>query len=157
MKKKLSVLLIVGLMIPLFVLFESCVTSKNVIVESGVSLSKYKYVVYGKEENGDGELDDIMLMVQNEISKKLKTVSERQALSLLDQGEYILSPRVNIKTEKWDGGHTYITISFFDFDTNQRLAVAKSSGIGLSISHDQQLALEGIRKQLNKLFKEKTE
>ena len=69
----------------LFVLFESCVTSKNVIVESGVSLSKYKYVVYGKEENGDGELDDIMLMVQNEISKKLKTVSERQALSLLDQ------------------------------------------------------------------------
>ena len=76
-----------------------------------------------------------------------------QAITLLEQGEKILSPRISVKSEKWDGGHTYISISFYDYETNQSVAVVKSSGIGLSIAHDQQLAFSAIKKELNKVFK----
>ena len=50
-------------------------------------------------------------------------------------------------------GHTYISINLYDYETNQSIAVIKSSGIGLSISHDQQLAISAIKKELNKVFK----
>ena len=93
-------------------------------------------------------------MVQNELSGKLQVVSSSEALSLIDRCEYVITPRINVKTEKWDGGHTYITISFYDFKTNQLVAVVKSSGIGLSISQDQKLAFSAIKKELNKVFKE---
>ena len=62
------------------------------------------------------------------------------------------SPKINVKTEKWDGGHTYISISFYDYDTNQSIAVVKSSGIGLTISQDQKLAYKAIKKELDKVF-----
>ena len=58
-----------------------------------------------------------------------------------------------MKSEKWDGGHTYISISFYDYATNQSVAVVKSSGIGLTISHDQKLALSAIKKELDISFK----
>ena len=79
--------------------------------------------------------------------------SSKQALALIHQGEGVLSPRINVKTEKWDGGHTFITINFFDFNTNQSVVILKSSGIGLSISQDQKLAYKAIMKELNKTFK----
>lgn len=64
-----------------------------------------------------------------------------------------LHPKINVKTEKWDGGHTYISISFYDYDTNQSIAVIKSSGIGWSISQDQKLAYKAIKKNLTKSFR----
>ena len=32
---------------------------------------------------------------------------------------------------------SYITVTFYDYNNNQRIAVVKSSGIGMTISHDQ--------------------
>ena len=89
----------------------------------------------------------------NDISEKLQVVSSEKARSLIYQGEKVLSPRINVKTEKWDGGHTYISISFYDYDTNQSVAVVKSSGIGMTISHDQKLAYKALKKELDKTFK----
>ena len=134
--------------------FVSCVSSKGTTtLSNGTDITKYKYILFGKENDGDEELADILLMVQSELSEKLTVVSDAKAIQLIAQGEYVLSPRINVKTEKWGGGHTYISISFFDADTNQNVAVVKSSGIGLSISHDQQLAFKAIKKELDKVFK----
>ena len=41
-----------------------------------------------------------------------------------------------------------------DSNNNQRIAVVKSSGIGMTVSHDQNIALGAIRKKLDKLFKD---
>ncbi|MCD7710105.1 MAG: hypothetical protein LUI04_01955 [Porphyromonadaceae bacterium] len=131
----------------------SCSTSKSV-VSRGADISKYSYVVFGGEITGDRELDDIGLLVQNEIAAtNLKVVSASEGISKIALGEYVLTPNINVTTEKWDGGRTYIVITFYDYDTNQIVAVLKSSGIGLIISQDQSLALNGIRKKLNKIFK----
>ena len=133
--------------------FVSCASSKSTTtVLSGTDISKYKYVVFGTDDDGDAELADILMMVQNEISEKLQVVSAEKAKSLIVFGEKVASPKINVKTEKWDGGHTYISISFYDYDTNQSIAVVKSSGIGLSISQDQKLAYKAIKKELNKVF-----
>ena len=48
-----------------------------------------------------------------------------------------------------------ITITFYDLLTDQRVAVIKSSGIGLSIAQDQKLALSAIRKKLQSVFGKK--
>lgn len=135
-----------------FILFNSC-SSSNAVVSHGSDLSKYKYVVFGEESTGDRELDDMIMLIQNEIANKFQVVSAQKGLELLNLGELILSPNINVKSEKWDGGHTYITINFHDYDTSQSIAVIKSSGIGLTISHDQKIALNAIRKKLDKILK----
>lgn len=93
--------------------FTSCSSSANLVVSNGVELSNYKYVCFGNEHTGDRELDDLMMMVQNEISNtRLQTISLSYAPS--DYLYKTLSPNIHITTEKWDGGHTYITITFYD-------------------------------------------
>ena len=135
-------------------LIVSCASSQSTTtIAKGNNVSNYKYVVFGSEDEGDAELADILMMVQNDISEKLQVVSPEKARILIRQGERVLSPRINVKTEKWDGGHTYISISFYDYDTNQSVAVVKSSGIGLSISQDQELAYKAIKNELDKTFK----
>ena len=90
--------------------FVSCASSKSsTTVLSGTDISKYKYVVFGTGDEGDAELADILMMVQNEISEKLQVVSAEKAKTLIAFGEKVASPKINIKTEKWDGGHTYIS------------------------------------------------
>ena len=74
------------------IILQACSTSKAVI-SHGIDLSKYSYVVFGKESTGDRELDDIVIL--------------------------------------------------------------KSSGIGLTISQDQNIALGAIRKKLKKVFGDK--
>lgn len=135
-------------------LMMSCASSKSTTtISNGITLSDYKYIVFGREDDGDAELADILMIVQNELSEKLTVVSPTNATAIISNGGKVLSPRISVKSEKWDGGHTYISISFFDYATNQSVAVVKSSGIGLSISHDQKLALSAIKKELNKTFK----
>lgn len=133
-------------------LFVSCSSSKAV-VSTGVDLSKYQHVVFGSETTGDRALDDVMLMVQNEIANtKLNVVS---SYNLSSAGMYILTPHISVTSEKWDGGHTYITITFYDYYTNQAVVVVKSSGIGMTVSHDQDIALGAIKKKLQKVFGKK--
>ena len=127
----------------------SCASQSATTIAKGNDISQYKYVVFGSGDEGDAELADILMMVQNDISEKLQVVSSEKARSLIYQGEKVLSPRINVKTEKWDGGHTYISISFYDYDTNQSVAVVKSSGI----AHDQKLAYKALKKELDKTFK----
>jgi hypothetical protein len=103
-------------------------------------------------KDSDAELSDILLKVSNALSEKFIVVQSPQAISLAASGEKIISPRINVKTEEWDGGHTYITIVFCDYETGQDIAVMKSSGIGMTISHDQELAISAIKKELNKVF-----
>ena len=133
-------------------LMTSCSSSKSVL-STGVDISKYQHVIFGSETTGDRDLDDIMMMVQNEIvNTKLNIVS---SYNLSNAGLYVLTPHINVKSEKWDGGHTYITITFYDYYTNQAVLVVKSSGIGMTVSHDQDIALGAIRKELQKVFGKK--
>lgn len=132
----------------------SCASSKSTTtIANGSDLSKYKYVVFGNGDEGDAELSDILMLVQNDISQRLKVVTPENASNLIREGKGVLSPKISVKTEKWDGGHTYITISFYDYGTDQSVAVVKSSGIGLTISHDQKLAYKALKKELDKTFK----
>lgn len=132
----------------------SCASSQSsTIIAKGNIISNYKFVVFGNSDEGDAELADIIMLVQNDISEKLQVVSPEKANILINQGEHVLSPKISVKSEKWDGGHTYISISFYDYDTNRNVAVVKSSGIGMSISEDQRLAYKAIKKELDKTFK----
>ena len=150
MKKLINILSVFVIYLTLV----ACASSQSATtIAKGNDISKYKYVVFGSGDEGDAELADILMMVQNDISEKLQVVSSEKARSLIYQGENVLSPRINVKTEKWDGGHTYISISFYDYDTNQSVAVVKSSGIGMTISHDQKLAYKALKKELDKTFK----
>ena len=149
MKKFISYFIVMAVVSVL----SSCASSKSTsTVLNGTDLSKYKYVVFGANSDGDAELEDIVMMVQNEISEKLHVVSAEKAISLLSLGEKVVSPKINVKTEKWEGGQTYISVNFYDYDTNQSIAVVKSSGIGWTISQDQELAYKAIKKELNKFF-----
>lgn len=137
-------------------LLTSCGTTSNTIVSNGIDLSKYKYAVLGKDMDGDGELADVILQVENMITEtNLEIVPSSKGIELVKQGFFVLYPNISAKSEKWDGGHTYITVTLYDYDTNRMLAVLKSSGIGLSIDDDQQLAMSSIKNELFKVFGEK--
>lgn len=138
------------------IILQACSTSKSVI-SHGIDLSKYSYVVFGKESIGDRELDDIVMVVQNEIANtKLDVISEQDGLAKMAVGEFVLSPNIHISRKKLDTGmQTYITITFYDYNTNQSIAVIKSSGIGVTISQEQNMALGAIRKELKKSFGDK--
>ena len=140
------------LLLTFAITISSCATSKAIFA-TGVNVDKYEYVVFGDKSTGDRELDDVVMMVQNEISNtKLTVISSTEAIRLIANGKCVLSPNINVTSEKWDGGHTYITINFHDFDTNQSIAVIKSSGIGLTVSHDQNIALKSISQKLQEVF-----
>ena len=94
------------------------------------------------------------MSVQNQIAEtNLTVLSASNTQKILECSDSILTPNIHVTSEKWDGGHTYITVTFYDYSTNQSVAVIKSSGIGMTVSHDQSIALSAIRKKLNKLFK----
>ena len=94
------------------------------------------------------------MSVQNQIAAASLTVlSESNTQKISECADSILTPNIHVTTEKWDGGHTYIIVTLYDYKTNQSVAVIKSSGIGMTIKHDQNIALAAIEKELNKLFK----
>lgn len=151
-RKSFILLIFVQIIVVLFL--SSCSSSAKLVVANGADISKYKYVAFSNDITGDHELNDIMLLVQNEIANtQLQPISINYAPD--KYLEYTLTPIINVKSEKWDGGHTYITITFYDLQTDQSVAVVKSSGIGMSISQDQKLALGAIRKKLQSIFGKK--
>ena len=130
-------------------LLMSCASSTTT-VSNGSDLSLYKYVVFGTEETGDDELADMTLLMVNALSERLSPVSSEKALSLISSGQKVLTPNIRVTSEKWDGGSTYISLILYDFDTGQKIAVIKSSGIGLTIPQDQKLAFKAIKKEMEK-------
>lgn len=133
------------------ILLASCSTGK-IVLSNNADISKYKYVIFGNESSGDRELDDIVMAVQNQITETSLKVLSTSDVSSIRMADNILTPNIHITSEKWDGGHTYITVTFYDYSNNQCIAVVKSSGIGMTISHDQNIALGAIKKKLDKLF-----
>lgn len=130
--------------------------SSRVVLSNNVSIDKYKYVIFGDKMTGDRDLDDIVMIVQNYISStNLKVISSIDKNKVLECSDSILTPSIHVTSEKWDGGHTYITVTFYDYSSNQYIAVVKSSGIGMTVGHDQNIALKAIKKELKKLFKYK--
>lgn len=134
-------------------LVTSCSSSK-IVLSNNVNIDKYKYVIFGNESSGDRELDDVVMAVQNQIAEtNLKVLSTSNISKVMECSDSILTPNIHVTSEKWDGGHTYITVTFYDYSNNQRIAVVKSSGIGMTVSHDQDIALDTIKRKLDKLFK----
>ena len=139
--------------IAMIALMTSCASGK-IVLSNDANISKYKYVIFGKETSGDRELDDVVMSVQNQIAEtNLTVLSASNTVKIIECSDSILTPNIHVTSEKWDGGHTYITVTFYDYNTNQSVAVIKSSGIGMTVSHDQNIALSAIRKKLNKLFR----
>ncbi len=137
----------------ILMLITSCAAGK-IVLSNNADIGKYKYVVFGNETSGDRELDDIILEVQNQIAEtnlKVLLNSEISKVSACSDG--ILTPNIHVTSEKWDGGHTYITVTFYDYNDNRRVAVVKSSGIGVTVSQDQEIALSALKKKLDELFK----
>ena len=134
-------------------LITSCASSK-IVLSNNANISKYKYVIFGKETSGDRELDDVVMSVQNQIAETdLTVLPASNTLKILECSDSILTPNIHVTSEKWDGGHTYITVTFYNYNNNQSVAVIKSSGIRMTVNHDQSIALSAIKKRLNKLFK----
>lgn len=93
------------------------------------------------------------MSVQNLIASTNLKILSPTSMKKIVCVDSILTPNIHVSSEKWDGGHTYITVTFYDFNSNQRIAVVKSSGIGMTINHDQNIALNAIKKEFDKLFK----
>lgn len=143
------------LLLSLLFLVASCIPFKSSTTTStGANLKSYKYLVFGEEdEKGDDILNDILLKVHNELPKYFEVVTTQKALNLINNNVMVISPKINVETQYWEGGHTYITISFYDFATKEMVVVIKSSGYGMSISQDQKLATFAIRRELKKAMK----
>lgn len=54
-------------------LVTSCASGK-IVLSNDADISKYKYVIFGKETSGDRELDDVVMSVQNQIAETNLTV-----------------------------------------------------------------------------------
>lgn len=137
------------------VLLSSCVSSHTVLSQyTTVPVSSYKYVVFGEDQDKTANsLDGVIMEAQSDISSFLVPVSRAQAYELVEnKGEFVLSPKIHVQTQYWDGGHTIITVDLIDWHTGRSVALLKGTGCGFSILHDQNLALGSIRKQLRKLF-----
>ncbi len=141
----------------ILMLMTSCATMSatgKIVLSNNADIDRYKYVVFGNETSGDRELDDVILEVQNQIAEtNLKVLSNSEISKVLAGPNVILTPHIHVTSEKWDGGHTYITVTFYDYSDHQCVAVVKSSGIGATVSHDQEIALSALRKKLDELFK----
>ena len=126
----------------------SCGTSETV-VSTGVNLSEYEYCLLGTgSTSGDADVTDIILRVENILPEVFTIVSKERAYYLAQEGNKVLTPDISVKSEKWDGGYSYISVAFRDWSTGRLLAVTKSSGQGMSIKEDQHIALQKIRKEL---------
>jgi len=113
-------------------LVTSCSSSK-IVLSNNANIDKYKYVIWGNKSSGNRELDDVIMTVQNQIAEtNLKVLSASNTFEILGSSDSILTPNIHVTSEKWDGGHTYITVTFYDYNNNQPIAVVKSSGIGMT-------------------------
>ena len=75
----------------MIVLMTSCASGK-IVLSNDVNISKYKYVIFGKETSGDRELDDVVMSVQNQIAEtNLIVLSSSNILKICECSDSILS------------------------------------------------------------------
>lgn len=134
----------------LFSILLTACSSSNLIVSDGINLNNYDYIVFREYSTGDRKYDDVMMLVQNEIAQtRLNVISP---YNLSQYGTNVLTPNIHVISEEWDEDKTFITITFYDYYTNQAVAVIKSRGTGISISQSQGIAIGAIRKKLHNTF-----
>lgn len=140
------------LLLALAFCFSSCYTSHTTCVNNENSiLEQYKHVVF-TPDSAELELADIVMYVHNEMANIVSVVTEDKIASLLQDSNKVAYATVCASTEKWPGGHTFITIVFRDVNATTPMAVVKSSGIGVSIKNDQNIAKRAISRELRKAF-----
>lgn len=137
----------------LFSILLTACSSSNLIVSDGINLNNYDYILFREYSTGDRKYDDVMMLVQNDIAQTRLDVVSPYNLSQYETN--VLTPNIHVITEEWDEDKTYITITFYDYYTNQAVAVIKSTGTGLSISQSQDIAIGAIRKKLHDTFGKK--
>ena len=150
---------------------ESCNTKSNMVLYDGFNLKDYKYIVFGERPSEindsveydlyafpffylkESKNDPMPIRVKNEIIKYFSEVSIDKANEYANNGELVLSPDIKIKVEYKNNGHTFITVSFFDYHTNKLIAEINSRGIAFSTAGDKNYAIKGVKRELQKLFK----
>lgn len=133
----------------------ACSTSKGTTtVSKGSDLPQYKHLVFAQYDTRDVALAELLQTVQNQIAEKFEVITSDEAVALMRKGEKVLTPHINIKSDSWAGGRTYVTITFHDQRTDESVAVIKSIGLDHNLSpKDQKRALKALKKQLDKTFK----
>lgn len=76
MKQKFTQLIHIAIIV---ILMTSCASGK-IVLSNDANISKYKYVIFGKETSGDRELDDVVISVQNQIAETNLTVYQPPTL-----------------------------------------------------------------------------
>lgn len=114
----------------------SCATGK-IVLSNNADIDKYKYVVFGNKLSGNRELYDILLEVDNLIAEtNLKVLSGSEISKVSARSDGILTRHTHVASG-WD---TSITVTFYDYNDNQCVAVVKGSTVG------------ALRRKLDKLF-----
>lgn len=130
-------------------LLHSCSPSATYNIASGVDLSKYKYVVWPTEINGDRDLDYVMFEAYNAMCEtRLKVISEDH-LKYYPLRETLISHCHASQNSR----QSLVSIDFKDGLTDLPVLYVKGTfGMGWSVNEDMKGALKALRKNLLKAF-----
>ena len=147
MKRKNSSLFVVALL-----LFVSCMPSVTSNLISGVDLSKYNYVLWPSDIEGNRKLDYVMFEAYNVMKEtRLEVISESQLGHYPLQETLISHCHVSQSTRE-----SVITIDFKDGATDLPVLYVKGSfGMGWGMNEDMRGALSGLRERMLELFPKK--
>jgi len=145
---------LVRYILPIAIILIASCTSSKIVLSSNANIDKYKYVIFGNEYSGDRKLDDVIMEVENQIAEtNLEVLLTSNTAKISECSDSILTPNIHVTSGELDGvGHTYIIVTFYDYKNDKRIAVVKSSGKGMPVNYNQNIVLDAIKKQLNKLF-----
>lgn len=137
----------------------SCGGTNETVLSTGINLSDYKYCVVGTSSiDGSADLADLVLKVENFFPEVLTLISKADAAELISEGQKVLTPAINVSSEKRDGlYYTYIAVSFHDLKTGKLLAVCKSSGAGSTMKEGRRYSYDHIKKELINAFLSKND
>lgn len=137
----------------------SCGGTNETVLSTGINLSDYKYCVVGTSSiDGSADLADLVLKVENFFPEVLTLISKADAAELISEGQKVLTPAINVSSEKRDGlYYTYIAVSFHDLKTGKLLAVCKSSGVGSTVKDGRRYSYDRIKMELINAFSRKND
>lgn len=96
MKQKFTQLIHIAIIV---ILMTSCASGK-IVLSNDANISKYKYVIFGKETSGDRELDDVVMSVQNQIAEtNLTVLSASNTQKIFECSDSILTPNIHVTSE----------------------------------------------------------
>lgn len=137
----------------------SCGGTNETVLSTGIILSDYKHCVVGTSSiDGSADLADLVLRVENFFPEVLTVTSKAEAAELISEGQKVLTPAINVSSEKRDGlYYTYIAVSFHDLKTGKLLAVCKSSGVGSTVKDGRRYSYDRIKMELVNAFSRKND